>query len=60
MGYTIHIKKITTADVVKHWGLSPPPGPMYATCNARGMIRWASARLVTAKQALEKDYKLLS
>ncbi len=62
MGRTTYIRKICTADIVKHWGaaLVPLTGRFhYAVCNAKGRIKWASTRLVTADQAIEKEYKLV-
>ena len=61
MGRTTYIRKICTADIVKHWGseLVPPPGHSYAVCNVNGRIKWDTTRLVTADQALEKEYKLV-
>jgi len=61
MGRTTYIRKICTADIVKHWGaeLVPPIGYKYAVCNAKGRIKWDTTRLVTADQALEKEYKLI-
>ena len=62
MTRTTYIKKICTADIVNNWGaeLVPPTGCKYAVCNAKGRIKWDTTRLVSAEQALDKGYTLLS
>jgi hypothetical protein len=63
---TLHVKIVTRQQVVREWGLTPPPNSLfcdnplgaqqcYIRCNIKGVVNWEKAPIYSLKELIERN-----